>query len=586
MKAQRSLRILVTDAHELAGLGAVRSLGRAGHAVTAGYPDDQSAPPAARSRYCAGVTTYPDPWKRNNEFKQWCAARFDSGAWDVVLPISEAAIVAASSIADALRNPLPILSPSPHSLEVALSKYKSTRRVMAAGLRAPKTVFVHDSAETTWNTDLSSLRFPIVIKTDNHVDEEGAYVKGRTFPVKNAREADFLLRDIGGSRVNVIAQELIPGTGAGAFFLRHGGNIRARFAHRRLHEVPHSGGWSSLRASTHDERLLRLGEDVLNAVGYEGVAMVEFRKSALDGELYFLEINGRLWGSLALALHAGVDFPLLFLQSRVQPDALPADSPSYRSGLRCRNLFPGEIFHLLSLVRADRAAAPVRVKIAAVVKFFGLTLNPFIRHDHFWITDPVPALVNTGGVVAGLFRRTVHRLASRVFRPFEDFRFRRLRANRARPAVAPKKLLFLCYGNICRSAFAERYWNDRLLKTRPGPLSTSTGLHEKARRRTPERIAAIAAEFSIDLSAHRSHAVDAATVAAADLIVVMDRSNHRALLTRFPAARSKVVFLGWFSDDPDDEIADPYLLDDDRARASFQKMVRCLQGLSDALEVH
>ena len=57
------LRILVTDAQELAGLGAIRSLGRAGHAVMAAYPNGQALPAAARSRYCAGVLRYPDPWR-------------------------------------------------------------------------------------------------------------------------------------------------------------------------------------------------------------------------------------------------------------------------------------------------------------------------------------------------------------------------------------------------------------------------------------------------------------------------------------------------------------------------------------------
>jgi len=54
------MRILVTDAHELAGLGAVRSLASAGDEVTAAYPAGPR--PAAtwsrsRRRYCS----YPDP---------------------------------------------------------------------------------------------------------------------------------------------------------------------------------------------------------------------------------------------------------------------------------------------------------------------------------------------------------------------------------------------------------------------------------------------------------------------------------------------------------------------------------------------
>jgi hypothetical protein len=56
------MRILVTDAHELAGLGAVRSLGRAGHEVTAAYPAGPRLAATwsrSRLRYCS----YPDPWE-------------------------------------------------------------------------------------------------------------------------------------------------------------------------------------------------------------------------------------------------------------------------------------------------------------------------------------------------------------------------------------------------------------------------------------------------------------------------------------------------------------------------------------------
>ena len=56
---------------------------------------------------------------------------------------------------------------------------------------------------------------------------------------------------------------------------------------------------------------MRLGQQLLDSIGYQGVAMVEFRRGS-DGQDYFLEINGRLWGSLPLALHAGVDFAFVY----------------------------------------------------------------------------------------------------------------------------------------------------------------------------------------------------------------------------------------------------------------------------------
>ena len=73
--------------------------------------------------------------------------------------------------------------------------------------------------------------------------------------------------------------------------MRFGGAVRLAFAHRRLHEIPYWGGYSSFRESCSDEQLAALGAAMLDATGHDGVAMVEFRRSRVDGQPYFLEIN-------------------------------------------------------------------------------------------------------------------------------------------------------------------------------------------------------------------------------------------------------------------------------------------------------
>ena len=40
--------------------------------------------------------------------------------------------------------------------------------------------------------------------------------------------------------------------------------------------------------------------------------MVEFRIEHGTGEAYLMEVNGRIWGSLQLAIDAGVNLPIAF----------------------------------------------------------------------------------------------------------------------------------------------------------------------------------------------------------------------------------------------------------------------------------
>ena len=109
------MRILVTDAHELAGLGAIRSLGRAGHHVIAGYPARMQRPASTYSRYCSAHRTYPDPWLTQTEFCSWLLA--NASGVDLVLPVTEAALVAAASCRLHLPSSVAIVAPSAASLD-------------------------------------------------------------------------------------------------------------------------------------------------------------------------------------------------------------------------------------------------------------------------------------------------------------------------------------------------------------------------------------------------------------------------------------------------------------------------------------
>ncbi|MDH3603159.1 MAG: hypothetical protein OEU26_26395, partial [Candidatus Tectomicrobia bacterium] len=344
----RSSRVLITDAESLAGLGAVRSLGRAGYTVIAATTHDKRRPASSWSRYAAARLTYPDAWVHQMAFRDWIREQARRDTYDWVLPISEAAVAAVAAVRHELPEAVTALIPSDAALAFTLSKYRATRKALALGIRCPTTVFVSDGTSLAVCThDLSILRFPVVIKSDNYVSAQGAYHKGETFYAATMAHAAAILRELRQRPTGVIAQAYIPGGGAGAFLLRCGGRTSLRFAHRRLHEVPYTGGYSSYRESCHDPELLHLGEQILHAIDYDGVAMVEFRRGLHDNQLYFLEINGRLWGSLALALHCGVDFPRALLESH-QNGRPYGPVPSYRAGIRCRNLFPGEVDHLTS----------------------------------------------------------------------------------------------------------------------------------------------------------------------------------------------------------------------------------------------
>jgi hypothetical protein len=119
------------------------------------------------------------------------------------------------------------------------------------------------------------------------------------------------------------------------------------FAHERLRDFRPSGSGSSLRRSVPiDPRLREPASRLLAAMRWHGPAMVEFR-DADDGEPWLMEVNGRFWGSLELAVTAGVDFPALWTGllegARVQPPT------SYQTGVTSRWLW-GDVKRILYII--------------------------------------------------------------------------------------------------------------------------------------------------------------------------------------------------------------------------------------------
>src|SRR5439155_2761023 len=102
-----------------------------------------------------------------------------------------------------------------------------------------------------------------------------------------------------------VAEDHFSGEGLGVSLLASEGKVLVAFQHRREHE-PLLGGGSTYRSSVPlDRRLLDACSRLVADLRYTGVAMVEFKVDSESGRWVLIEMNGRFWGSLPLALAAG-----------------------------------------------------------------------------------------------------------------------------------------------------------------------------------------------------------------------------------------------------------------------------------------
>lgn len=241
-----------------------------------------------------------------------------------------------------------------------------------------------------------ALRFPLVIKPARSVGERD----GRRFDfnVSFAHDPTELMGRLGeldDAAYPVLLQQRVVGPGIGIFLLLWDGQLHATFSHRRIREKPPSGGVSVYRESIPaDPELMERSKQLLEHYDWRGVAMVEYKIDAATGTPYLMEINGRFWGSLQLAVDAGVDFPNLLLAAM---DGDPPTPSSYRGGVRSRWWW-GDVDHLLARLRRSAntlSLPPDAPSRWTTVRDFLCLWRPGDRNEILRMSDPWPFVQET-----------------------------------------------------------------------------------------------------------------------------------------------------------------------------------------------
>jgi predicted ATP-grasp superfamily ATP-dependent carboligase len=192
----------------------------------------------------------------------------------------------------------------------AADKLQMTQLAESLGIAVPRSMLLTDTMQAA--EQASSLNYPVVLKprASEEVSVAGRLVKmGAPIYATNAHEFMSALGCLRQRGATVLVQEFVRGIGAGYFALLRQGELRAEFAHRRLRDVLPTGSGSAVRVSVKmDPRVREAGLAILQALGWHGVAMVEFRIRP-DGTPVFLEVNGRFWNSLSLGDQCRGGFP-------------------------------------------------------------------------------------------------------------------------------------------------------------------------------------------------------------------------------------------------------------------------------------
>jgi protein-tyrosine-phosphatase/peptidoglycan/xylan/chitin deacetylase (PgdA/CDA1 family) len=142
-----------------------------------------------------------------------------------------------------------------------------------------------------------------------------------------------------------------------------------------------------------------------------------------------------------------------------------------------------------------------------------------------------------------------------------------------------RRVVFVCLGNICRSAYAQRV-ADRL-----GMDAVSIGLSTTTGASCPESALRAAQRGGEDLSTHRATDFRDFEIQAGDLLVAMEIRHAQELQNRLIARHDiQIALLGLWCDPPMPHLHDPYTLGDAYFDRCFARLRQAVHGLHRTLE--
>jgi predicted ATP-grasp superfamily ATP-dependent carboligase len=370
-------RVLVLDGFWNKALAAVRSLGERGLSVAVGA--ETRLAPAMFSRYCRRRFVYPSALGRPADFLEALKQELAGGRYDVLLPMElDTQLLLTrgrARLGERVRIPF---ADADQTLRVDDKGFLACF-AKEQGIDCPATFLPSGTEEAA--ALAPALPYPVLLKPRHSSGGRGIVrVDGpeRFLAAYRAVEAGYPLP---------IVQECLPPGGEAlgvAVLMNWASEPRASFAYRRLREYPLSGGPSTLRESVGDPRLCESTERLLVALGWTGVAMVEYKVDPRDGRPKLLEVNPRFWGSLHHGIVCGVDFPFLLYRLAMEGDVARIDG--YRVGVRSRSLLHGELMHFMK--------NPDRFHLKPGLTDFS------IPDDVLSARDPLPAIGRIASLVA------------------------------------------------------------------------------------------------------------------------------------------------------------------------------------------
>ncbi|MGC1206479.1 MAG: hypothetical protein WA880_00820 [Ornithinimicrobium sp.] len=290
-----SRRVLIAStSRDRGALAAVRALGRAGWVVGVGTPEGGGV--LGSSRYCQRTHQIPRPRHDARGFIDGVTRAATQGDYQIAFGGNDDWMAALSAYRDEL--PIQVVHPRYPVVQGVLDKIDIAEAARQVGLSYPHTVLATSTSVRHW-------KGPVVVKCRAHWhpgQTRPHRIDARQFASSAAAQPQIdLITDAGGIP---ILQRPVDGDLGAIIGLMRSGRLHARVQQESLRLWPTPHGMSArARTVAVDPSLALRSQELLRALDWHGLVELQFLTDA-RGESHLIDINGRFYGSLALAERA------------------------------------------------------------------------------------------------------------------------------------------------------------------------------------------------------------------------------------------------------------------------------------------
>jgi predicted ATP-grasp superfamily ATP-dependent carboligase len=312
--------------------------------------------------------------------------------YSLLVPVGAISVEFISRNQEILGNFTKLVLPSRTNLSKAFDKFEMCKQAEFVNVNFPVTYLAQDFLFHNLN---SSGQFCIKNRF-----EFGSKIQTKYFD-STEKVIEFLNLTESSKLADLIVQERIYGPGEAFFGLYQNGNLVEGYTHRRVREIPISGGSSTCAISTNSADVFTAGKSMLDSLSWHGVAMVEFKRDEANGTPVLMEINPKFWGSLDLGIALGINFAEFLVKASQSEEISKSRIEVRRPQVKFQWPLDGDFYNL-------------RHRSVTKDILFDF-INPKVKKNLF-LTDPLPLFVRSFiGLMRLILKTPVGRFFSRYY---------------------------------------------------------------------------------------------------------------------------------------------------------------------------